>query len=287
MANPSIPIYEALQKASLFLDQYGFERHLAQTYFLRWKDWTLTELVLHLNDPLPLTEWARFEHLLERIVNNEPIDYILGYSYFMNRKFKVTKDTLIPREETSGLIELVTPYLIQYPSARVLDIGTGTGIIPITLKLLFPDIQMVATDISQAALNVAIENSQNYQTTIEWIRSDVWQEVPKQTFDVIISNPPYIARSERDVMDASVLLYEPELALFANNQGLEIFERIASQLPHYLSANALAVFEIGYRQGESVSELFQHYLPEAVVSTHKDFNNLDRYILINNEREEN
>ena len=280
MVNNTILIYEALHQASIFLSQHEKDPQLAQAIFLQWKDWTLTELVSRMNTHLTSDEHITFQQILNRFVADEPLAYILGRSYFKDQCFKVNPHTLIPREETEGILDLLIEHRSKEQVQRLIDIGTGTGILAICAAQYYPAAEVIGTDISEGALEVARENAAEHQVAIRWIESDVWDQVPSKRYDVILSNPPYISEDEQSVMDASVLKYEPTKALFAESNGLAIYQRIASGLHSYIASEGIAILEIGYRQGESVRAIFQEACPTAEVSVHQDFNQLDRYVVV-------
>ena len=270
-------LVEALNRASLFLKEEDHAAGDAQNYWMYFKDWSLTDLVTNLHEPISKEDWTAFQDILERIVQDEPIQYILGYADFYDRRFKVTSDTLIPREETTGIIDLAR----DLPAKRILDIGTGTGIIGITMALENPEAAVLLSDISAAALAVAKENAEALGAQVELIQSDVFDLIPVgEKFDLILSNPPYISQDELDVMGESVKKFEPKSALFAENNGLAIYEKLAATAPKYLTDDGVLIVEIGYRQGGAVKELFSHTFPEKKVEVLKDFNELDRFVRV-------
>lgn len=273
----NLTLVEALNRASLFLKENDHAAGDAQNYWMYYKDWTLTDLVTYLHQPITFEDWTAFETILERIVNDEPIQYILGYADFYDRRFKVNKDTLIPREETAGIIDLAK----DLSPRRILDIGTGSGIIGITMALENPEAMVMMSDISEGALEIAGENAIQHGTAVSLVKSDVFDNIPAiEKFDLILSNPPYISQDELDVMDESVKKFEPKSALFAERNGLAIYEKIAQQAPDYLTDEGTLIVEIGYRQGGAVKEIFSNTFPEKVVEVLKDFNGLDRYVRV-------
>ncbi|UUX33979.1 peptide chain release factor N(5)-glutamine methyltransferase [Fundicoccus culcitae] len=274
-------LHEALRRASIFLEKNQMDPELAKTYWLMAFDWNLTQLVQALHQPVPPADIQYFESILKRLANAEPIQYILGYADFMGERFKVTPDTLIPREETAGIIELVRAFLEEKPTAQVLDIGTGTGILAIMLKKLFPRTQLTAVDISQTALAIAKENAQQIDVEVNFIQSDLLKAIDlEQKFDLVVSNPPYISVHESDLMDESVKKFEPPLALFAENNGLAIYQQLAQTLPAFMNQQGRIIFEIGYRQGNLVKKLFEAAFPQARVDVFQDYNQLERYVVI-------
>ncbi len=227
------------------------------------------------------TRKTTFESLLIRLSNFEPLQYITGQAEFYGREFIVSPDTLIPRPETEELVEKIITFLAKYSGGKVLEIGVGTGCIIHTLALECPDYSYQGVDISEGALEVAKKNKEKYKlNNVSLYLSDVFQEVSLQKFIAIISNPPYIDVSEKNVMDESVLRFEPELALFAEDKGLAIYRNIAENLENYLLEEGQAFFEIGFKQGKVVQQLFKQYCPNREVSIHKDLSGNDRMIIV-------
>ena len=196
------------------------------------------------------------ETLLQRRERREPLATILGWREFYGRRFGVTPDTLIPRQETETLVEAVLKRPI-HEGASVLDIGTGSGCIAITLKLERPDLEITACDISPNALAIASANAKFLGANVRFIVSDVTQALLGEQFDLIVSNPPYIANSEELMPEVAV--YEPGLALFSGDTGLEFYERLAREAGHCLIDGGVISVEVGYRQAESVREVFEGY----------------------------
>lgn len=275
---------EALQRASVFLQENGIQDSPIKDYWQRTFDWNYTQLILNLNMPLNDEQAMRFNEVLKRLAQHEPIQYILGKADFVGETYYVTPDTLIPREDTYGLIEMGCAFLKEHPQAKVLDIGTGSGIIAIELaKQLAPN-QVTAVDISPAALVVAQKNGQHHQVQVEWLESDLMSALTGRQFDLIVSNPPYIAEDELALMDESVKRFEPATALFAEQQGLAIYQRLAETLPSFLSDNGQILLEIGFKQASAVQTIFQKTFPNAIISVHQDLNGLDRYIKIDTQK---
>ena len=193
-----------------------------------------------------------FERLLQRRENGEPLAYILGYREFFSRRFRVDPSVLIPRQETEVLVETA----LEFPKekCRVLDIGTGSGCIAITLKLERPDWEVWATDISSSALQVARENAETLGADISFRHSDLLSQLDGEKFDLIVSNPPYIGREE--VLSMEVKDFEPDSALFAEDNGLALYRLLAVQAPKHLVLGGQIILEIGYRQGEAISSFF-------------------------------
>jgi len=269
---------EVLSRASSFLEAAGKEGYAIEYLFLARKNWDKTHWLMHMREEISLADEALIEKDLASLMKNVPPQYLLGYEYFFERRFKVTEDTLVPRPETEELVALCLSMNDNTPK-KVVDIGTGTGAIAVSLKLERPDWEMTAVDISEGALNVAAENARNLQARISFKQSDVLAEITEKQ-DIIISNPPYISQSEWDLMDESVRTYEPKTALFAENEGLAIYQKIAAESRECLQPNGMIFLEIGFRQGQSVKEIFQTVYPEKKVTIHQDMSGNDRMIVI-------
>lgn len=216
-----------------------------------------------------------------KLLNDYPIQYLIGYVDFYGYKINVNKNVLIPRYETEYLVEKTINYVKQIFDRKVdiLDIGTGSGAISIALKKNLKS-NITAVDISSEALDVAKENANINGTIIDFIESDVFSNV-KGEFDVIISNPPYISEDEK-IMD-SVKKYEPHLALYAKDNGLYFYEKIIDESKKYLNKKFIIAFEIGWWQAESICNIAKKYYHDSKIIVEKDMSQKDRYIFIINE----
>ncbi|MBT2732496.1 peptide chain release factor N(5)-glutamine methyltransferase [Carnobacterium sp. ISL-102] len=271
---------EVLKWASSFLETCKRESTAAEILLKERLNWTKTDIMMHLNEEMP----SDVKHQLLQDVSNHgsgmPVQQILGYGWFYERKFKVTKDTLIPRPETEEIVDNFLKGTSPDQKLTVLDIGTGSGIIGITIKKERPLFEVTATDLSSRALGVAQENAAILQAEVRFLAGDLTQPVKGKTFDVIISNPPYISDDEISYMDESVLHYEPHLALFADNGGLAIYQRLAEETPAILNPGGEIFLEIGFKQGKKVQEIFQQAFPKAEVTIEKDMSGNDRLIRV-------
>ncbi len=215
---------------------------------------------------------------IKELENNIPIQYIIGNVNFYGNIINVNKNVLIPRFET----ELLVDKSIKYIKANfknhldILDIATGSGCIAITLKKEI-DAMVDASDISTEALKVAKENAQNNKVDINFINSDMLTNITKK-YDIIISNPPYLTK-EDDIMDI-VKNNEPEIALYAKDNGLYYYDTILKNIKNNLKDKYLIAFEIGYTQGESVKKLAMKYLDNVNVKIEKDYSDKDRFVFI-------
>ncbi|MBX3119988.1 MAG: peptide chain release factor N(5)-glutamine methyltransferase [Fimbriimonadaceae bacterium] len=195
--------------------------------------------------------------LLERRLGHEPLAYILGYREFYGRRFAVNPSVLIPRQDTETLIEaaLMHPALTSDNPLRVLDIGTGSGCIAITLKLERPLWSIAATDISPKALQSAELNAESLGAVVRLLQGDLFEPVQGETFDLIVSNPPYIGIHEE--LAPEVREHEPASALFGGESGDEFYRRLAREVGPHLAEGGWVFVEVGYQQAEAVRGLLE------------------------------
>ena len=200
-------------------------------------------------------ESSRLEAAVQTRLTRVPVQYITGEQAFYGLTFRVTPDVLIPRYDTEVLVDLV---LSENPKTdRFLDLCTGSGCIAVSLMKSGQFAFGEATDISRAALNVAADNASRNGVTLTFSEGDLWDAVGDRTYDVIVSNPPYIAESERPTLMPEVEQHEPGLALFAEHDGLAFYERIAREACGHLTPGGRLYVEIGATQGGQVSKLFE------------------------------
>ncbi|MES2622193.1 MAG: peptide chain release factor N(5)-glutamine methyltransferase [Bacteroidota bacterium] len=200
--------------------------------------------------------------ILERLLTHEPVQYILGRADFFGLKFNVNRHVLIPRPETEELVDwIVSDFASRTSDLRILDIGTGSGCIPISLAHKFPSAFVEATDVSEDALEVAEENNRLNDTKVKFLKHDILNEdLLANTYDIVISNPPYISLEEKTFMAENVLKFEPHLALFAPGEDSLIFyRRIAEKAFHALKPFGKLFFEINEAKGKEVIELMEGF----------------------------
>lgn len=274
-----ITYLEVLSRASSFLEDHGKEGHSIQFLFLERKGWQKLDWLLQMNEPISSEDQQMIEQDLEHLMNNYPPHYLLGYADFYGHRLKVTEDTLIPRPETEELVERCLQETSEQ-NLKVIDIGTGTGAIAISLKAARKNWDVSAVDLSPAALSVAKENAQQAGLAIHFYHGDTLAPVSDQTFDVIISNPPYIRFDEWELMDESVRTFEPKMALFAEDEGLAIYKKIAKEAKQCLKPEGKLFLEIGFSQGEIVKQIFQTAFPNKQVSIHKDLFGNERIVSV-------
>lgn len=196
-----------------------------------------------------------YEIAVQKRAEHIPLQYIIGEQEFMGLRFKVNSNVLIPRQDTETLVEQVLK--IVKPGMKVLDLCTGSGCVLISVLKNAPELTGVGSDISKTALLVAKENAKMHEVDADWIRSDLFDNIT-ETFDVIMANPPYIPTGEILSLMPEVRDFEPENALDGGADGLDFYRKIAGQVKDYLNPGGYVYMEIGYDQGEAVSELMRN-----------------------------
>jgi len=235
-------------------------------------------LLSHEKDVLQPDIHTAFEVLLKRRLNGEPIAYILGKREFYGLEFIVTPDTLIPRPDTETLVEAALQKIPLSQACLILDLGTGTGAIAIAIVTQRPQAQIVATDVSPTTLAVAQANAQNLNVSnVQFVLSDWFAELQGQTFDVIVSNPPYIAEGDPHLKQGD-LRFEPSSALIAGENGLDCIQKIISQAKQHLKPQGWLMLEHGYDQAEKIANLMKSAGFDSVSSV-ADLSNILRVTL--------
>ncbi len=250
----------------------GYEPNAIQWFMMDTLQWSRTSLILNEMTPIAESTLKQLNDGLSQLITGMPVQYVVGQSEFYGRQFKVNSDVLIPRPETE---EVVHYFLTQLAAAKVVaDIGVGSGAIAITLKAERPELRVIATDISFQALAVARENTQRLQRDITFLQGNALQPLIDQDvrLDGLISNPPYIGEHERTLMDNSVIQYEPHVALFAAQEGYQVYAAILRDLPHVMQDGAPVVFEIGFQQGAQLTRMMQQLYPHITPEVINDIN---------------
>jgi release factor glutamine methyltransferase len=242
---------------------------------------------LYLNTDLHLdkNKSSLISSALKRRAYGEPIQYILGKIEFMGLEFKVSPDVFIPRPETEILVETVIKYAtshkLQATSKKILDVGTGSGCIAISLAKFLPNnIEIDAIDISKEALEIAQENARLNNAGINFMQGDLFNacDLRPATCDLIVSNPPYIPSEEIEILQPEIR-YEPRIAIDGGKDGLYFYRRLIGESPNYLKQGGLLIMEIGFNQKNAIKNIFKNSANYKIIEVIKDYNNIERVIV--------
>ena len=258
---------ESAQLYSVFLyEKTGFDRFQQRRFA---------------HQELLISDEEELKEIIEELKTGKPYQQILGHTEFYGKKFFVDENVLIPRPETEELVELAKIEIQNLKSKiqnlKLLDIGTGSGIIPITLKKYFPNAEISAMDISEKALEIAKKNADFHKKEINFIQADFLNTELTENYDIIISNPPYIGIEENIEIEDSVKGFEPNIALFSpTSDALIFYKKIAKDGEKYLNENGMIFLEINQKLGKETLELFQNFSESQLI---KDLSGNDRFIL--------
>ena len=242
------------------------------------------DLYVHYEDDMPADLQENFEKGMERILNQEPMAHVLGYSWFYGYRMEVGPEVLIPRVETQELCAQILARMDEIFADKeeifTADVGTGSGAIAITVAKEEPKVRMIATDISEEALVTARRNAEANDAEIAFTAGDMLEPLIRQGvhLDVLISNPPYIPSNEQ--MERSVVDFEPHVALFGGEDGLKFYRMIFRDCRKILNEKAFMAFEMGWDQREHMSALVEELLPEASYEIIQDMNGKDRMLFV-------
>ena len=241
---------------------------------------SFTDFVLKLQAEVNQEDRDQLKAIHEQLLAHKPAQYIIGSSDFHGLTLKIAERVLIPRPETEELVELILSENSE-KSLSVLDIGTGSGAIALALANSRQDWQITASDLSDDALALASENTQSCGLNLAFFQSDCF-DIISGKFDIIVSNPPYIAEADKDEVGLNVLASEPHLALFAEEDGYAVYRKIAEQAGEHLTEKGKIYLEIGYKQGVGVRELFKKSFPQKRIRVLKDHFGKDRMVAVDN-----
>ncbi|WP_214480885.1 peptide chain release factor N(5)-glutamine methyltransferase [Bacillus sp. SM2101] len=284
MSKQKRKIYEALNWASSFLKESNRDDNVGELLLLHHLQMSRTQLFSNMRMDIDTEIDRKFTEDIHTHCNGVPVQHIIGYEHFYGRTFRVNKEVLIPRPETEELVQGVLQRIDKlFPNGNrvnVVDVGTGSGIIAITLASERKSLHVTATDIAKESLAIAKLNAENLETEVTFIQGDLLTPFMNSdtTFDVIVSNPPYIPNDEIDKLSPVVKDYDPMRALAGGEDGLDFYRRFMTQLPYVLSEKAIIAFEVGVGQGKSVQSLLQQTFRNAVVEVVFDINGKDRMV---------
>lgn len=277
--------FEVLQWAFSFLKEHGREERVAEILLQHHLHVSRAQFYASMHDDLRKDVIERFkEDIVSHATTGIPVQHLTGYEYFYGRTFLVNEHVLIPRVETEELVERVIQLIkenYRNKPTTIVDIGTGSGIIAITLALELENVTVYATDISEKALEVAKRNAKKLDAPVHFMQGDFLRPVIEKGIqpDVIVSNPPYIKEADRTFLSDTVKNFDPPIALFAKEEGLKAYKDIINQLASYIQKDTFLCFEIGFDQGKAVTEIIKHYFPNSFVQLRKDINHKDRIIV--------
>ena len=257
----------------------------ARVLFQAASGWTSAELIARERDQVEAEQSAAFRQLIDRRVKGEPVSQITGEKEFWSLTFRVSRDVLTPRPDSESLIELALALYTDRPPQTILDIGTGSGCLLVALLKEFPESEGLGIDLSREALAVAQENisRHNLQSRASLKLADFHQPVPG-TYDLVISNPPYIREDAREGLPEEVRSFEPGMALFAGPDGLSAYRAITAQLPRLLRSGGTAILEAGQGQAALIEDLISHAFRQAgreyTLSSRQDLAGIPRAIAV-------
>lgn len=274
-------IKEAIKQAIEILNKKHNDiklSHLEANILLCYSlNFTKIDLINRAYDEIEKEKINYFFSLVEERVNNKPIAYITNKKEFYGREYYVDSNVLIPRPETEELIDQAKEYI--KPKDSVIDIGTGSGVIAITIKDIFKQLEVTALDISKKGLEIAKKNARNIlgDNNINFINADCLIYESEKKYDVLLSNPPYVAIKDKYMLGVD-LDYEPSIALFAGESGLDFYIKFLPLIHRYLKEGGVFIFEIGYDQGESLIDICKKNNIDNVFIK-KDLSDNDRFLI--------
>lgn len=270
---------EILKTYEAYALDNGKEPSAIKMLLMHYSRLTGSKLLAHMNDDMDEASFASFKEAAEDYVeNHKPVQHLIGSEMFFGYQFFVNEHVLIPRFETEELVEqtllLMDVHFEAYESIDLLDLGTGSGCIAIALDLEDSRIQATGSDISHEAIVMAKKNADYLKSDTKFVQGDLFEPFKAKTFDIIISNPPYIPENEE--MDPLVKDYEPHVALFGGNDGLDFYKKIIEALPRHLNDHYLVGFEHAYHHAKAIRTMCETALPNAKIVQKKDMQGKDR-----------
>lgn len=256
----------------------------AQLYLLELANLEAHDLYMEMDREMPEHLIERYENGIQRMLEGEPLGHVLGFEWFYGYKFMVNENVLIPRPETEELVANILAaydeHFVGCENVTAVDIGTGSGAIAISLKKEEPSLNMMGTDISAAAIHVANKNASDNKAIIPFMVGDMLQPLIERNLkvDILISNPPYIPSQED--MEASVVDYEPHVALFGGEDGLKFYRIIFENCHKVLKDRAMMAFEMGWKQKKAMEQLMHEYFPNDRYEIIQDMSGKDRMLFV-------
>ncbi|KHD86704.1 peptide chain release factor N(5)-glutamine methyltransferase [Heyndrickxia ginsengihumi] len=277
-------VYEALNWASSFLIEHDRDANAGELLLCHFLEMNRTQLLTNLRMDMPGEIQESFKAAVLAHKDGVPIQHMIGYEMFYGRVFNVNKHVLIPRPETEelivGAVQRINQHFKSKNGLKLVDVGTGSGVIAITMKLECPYLEVEASDLSPEALKVARQNAHNLHADVAFRQGDLLRPFIErdERVDILLSNPPYIPEADKETLSVVVKDHEPQQALFGGVDGLDYYRRFMKELPLLLNPKALVGFEIGTGQGEAVAKLLQQTFPHSKVEIVHDINEHERIV---------
>lgn len=285
----AMKVYEALNWASSFLKKNDRDENAGELLLRHHMKLDRAQLFSRMQEMMPMEMQSSFIFNVHKHVAGIPVQYLMGKEEFYGRSFFVSEEVLIPRPETEELVVGVLDRVKKHFGAgfeadgeklSVVDVGTGSGAIAITLALENSRLSVKATDIAGESLEVAMDNAEALEADVEFLQGDLLLPFIEQDIkvDVVVSNPPYIPQKDYEGLSTVVKDFEPYRALVGGVSGLEFYERFMDELPKVVKERAIVAFEVGMGQGEDVKRLLEKTFPHAMVEVVLDINGKDRMV---------
>ncbi len=273
-----------IQEARIQLEEANLVAEMAMLYMVELCQMDRAQLYVQYEEEMPKALQEAYTAGIERLLKDEPLDYVLGFAWFYGYRFSVNDNVLIPRPETEELVANILiemdEHLSDLDEIKAVDIGTGSGAIAISVALEESKVKMIATDISSGAIEVAKQNANDLNANVSFLVGDMLQPLIEQgvKLDFLISNPPYIPQEEE--LENSVKNYEPHVALFGGEDGLKFYRQVLEGAKQVLKPKAIMAFEIGYNQKEALLQEVARLIPQSQGEVLKDINGKDRMLIV-------
>jgi len=277
-------VFEALHWASSFLRENGRDENAGELLLSHLLGMNRATLLASLREEVPEAVKRQYCEFVKKLADGVPLQHIIGYEEFYGRKFFVNEEVLIPRPETEelvqGLLTRIKKLFVDKEQVKVVDVGTGSGAIAITLALENKKLQVSTIDIAEESLEVARENAANLGAIVHFFQGDLLHPVIKsgEKMDVVVSNPPYIPEEDIPTLSTVVKDHEPLRALVGGKDGLDFYRRFMKELPLVMSEKGIIAFEVGAGQGEAVARMLKATFKSANVEVVNDINGKDRMV---------
>lgn len=275
-------IFNILQQATEFLKSNNIKEAQLDAEILLCGILEVSRSKLYILRRESITEeqYKKYKEYLNRRITREPVDYILGNSEFMGLNFNVNSNVLIPRQETELIVEHANKFIKETKAKNILDLCTGSGCVAVSLAYYNDNVSVVASDVSEAALEVAKSNAliNNVSEKIKFIKSDMFNNIIDEKFDIIISNPPYVKNDEYKGLEKEIF-FEPKIAFLADDDGLTFYRIIAQKAKQYLNKKGVLLLELNSNISSKVADLFNDFNSVSIV---KDYSGLDRILIAQN-----